>query len=169
MNYYLIGLPASGKSSVGKALATKIEYEFYDLDRLIEKNEGITIPNIFKLYGEDYFRDLETKYLKELKEKDNIVVSCGGGIVLRKENKEYMNGIIVLLKTNLKEIEFRLKRDNNQRPISKEKDIYTLYKERASNYEYFKTFSIKSQIISKTVNEIIKEAKKYGKKKGFSD
>ena len=65
-NIILIGMPASGKTTVGKLLAKKINYEHYDADRYLEKNEEKRISEIFSEKGEEYFRNLEEKYLKEL-------------------------------------------------------------------------------------------------------
>ena len=64
-NIVLIGMPASGKSTIGKLLAQKINYEYYDADKYLEKKENVKISTLFSEKGEEYFRNLETKYLKE--------------------------------------------------------------------------------------------------------
>lgn len=162
MKIYLIGLPASGKSTVGKELAKKIKYEFIDLDQKIVADNNQTIDEMFEI-GEDYFRDLETKTLISVIDLDNAVISCGGGIVERDINKSYMNGVVVYLDCPLSEINFRLNRDTQSRPLSKTNSIYDLYNRRALKYDSFKDFKVESKIVSKTVKEIRKELKKYEK------
>jgi len=162
MNIYLIGLPASGKSTCGKELAKKIKYTFVDLDKKIESLNNMTIPEMFKI-SESFFRDKETEALKIVSNDDNQVISCGGGIVERKINKDYMNGLKVYLDCPLKELDFRLSRDSQERPVSKIINIYDLYERRHEMYDYFKDVSVKSLIVSKTVKEIMKEVFKYEK------
>lgn len=162
MKIYLIGLPASGKSTVGKELAEKIKYDFVDLDQLIVQTNNQTIDEMFAI-SEDYFRDLETKALESLLNRDNIVVSCGGGIVEREINKTFMQGPVVYLDCSLKEIDFRLSRDTISRPVSKRINIYDLYERRAAKYDKFKDFKVESKIVSKTVKDIRKDLKKYEK------
>ncbi len=82
----LIGFMGSGKSTVGKILAEKTGRDFYDIDGLIEKKAGMSINEIFSTSGADYFRNLESEVLAEVLKFKNSVISCGGGIILRKEN-----------------------------------------------------------------------------------
>lgn len=80
MMVYLIGMPAAGKTSIGKQLAKKANYTFIDLDELISAKEEVSIKQLFQDKGEVYFRELENKYLKEVSQtKENTVVSLGGG------------------------------------------------------------------------------------------
>jgi shikimate kinase len=80
MIVYLIGMPAAGKSSIGKQLAKKTNYTFTDLDDIISAKEEVSIKQLFQEKGEAYFREIESKYLKEVSQtKENIVVSLGGG------------------------------------------------------------------------------------------
>ena len=90
MRIILIGFMGVGKTSVGKKLAKKLEVDFIDTDCEIEKYANRTIPDIFEIYGETYFRGLETKVLKDLIQKDDIVISTGGGIITSKENREIL-------------------------------------------------------------------------------
>ncbi|MDD5044404.1 MAG: shikimate kinase [Candidatus Omnitrophica bacterium] len=89
-NIYLVGFMGTGKSVVGKALALKLKTAFLDLDSLIEEKEKRKIVDIFAREGEAYFRKLEKEGLKELSRKQGLVVACGGGIVLDKDNIELM-------------------------------------------------------------------------------
>ncbi len=165
MKYYFIGLPASGKSTIGRELAKDLKIEFIDTDKYIESKYG-PIPNIFKEKGESYFRDIETKTLKELYDLDNVVISCGGGIVERDVNKEYMNGMVVFLDVSINEIKSRLGEDSaSSRPLMATNSIMDLYHRRHTKYEEFKTFKVKNQIISKAIKEIKKETNRICKKK----
>lgn len=165
MKYYLIGLPGSGKSTIGRELAHELNFKFVDTDRLIEKKYG-NISKIFKEHGESYFRDIETETLKGLMNLDDVVISCGGGIVEREINKEYMNGIVVYLDASLKEINNRLTNDSS-RPLMATNSVMDLYKRRHQKYDSFKSFRIKNQIISKAIKDIKKETLKRCKKNKF--
>lgn len=162
MRIYLIGLPASGKSTVGKELAKTLQYDFVDLDKLIVAREEKTIDELFSV-SESYFRDKETEALKSCLDMKNTVISCGGGIVERENNKEFLDGIVVYLEAPLQEIEFRLKNDSTSRPVSKKINIYDLAQRRVDKYEDFKTFKVTSKIVSETVKQIKKGLKKYEK------
>lgn len=165
MKYYLIGLPGSGKSTIGRELAHELNFKFVDTDRLIEKKYG-NISKIFNEHGESYFRDIETETLKGLMDLDDVVISCGGGIVEREINKEYMNGIVVYLDASLKEINNRLTNDSS-RPLMATNSVMDLYKRRHQKYDSFKSFRIKNQIISKAIKDIKKETLKRCKKNKF--
>lgn len=165
MKYYLIGLPGSGKSTIGRELAHELNFKFVDTDRLIEKKYG-NISKIFNEHGESYFRDIETEILKGLMDLDDVVISCGGGIVEREINKEYMNGIVVYLDASLKEINNRLTNDSS-RPLMATNSVMDLYKRRHQKYDSFKSFRIKNQIISKAIKDIKKETLKRCKKNKF--
>lgn len=87
---YLVGMPASGKSTFGKKLANLLQYQFIDLDELIEEGEEMTIPDIFEQKGEAFFRDLEHQYLKKTKNK-NTLIATGGGTPCYNNNMQWMN------------------------------------------------------------------------------
>ncbi|MDE6407987.1 MAG: shikimate kinase [Anaeroplasmataceae bacterium] len=157
MRIYLIGLPGVGKSSVGKALAEKIGYTFIDLDTYIEQQAMLFVDEIFHLYGEEYFRALETNCLKEVSSNENIVVSCGGGIIKARKNKEYMDGACIYLKANLDTIQARIDAQTIERPLLVSKKLEDLYLERKNAYEEFKTMEIENLDLNETVNTIIKE------------
>lgn len=164
MKYYLIGMPGSGKSTVGKELKKITKCELIDLDSYIEKKAGRKIQEIFKECGESYFRDLETEALKDLLDKDNLIVSCGGGIVVRSENKSLMNGIVVYLRVSLENLKIRLASENSQRPLMQTNTVEDLYQRRKELYEDFANIIISNNIVSKCAQEILKEAKNYAKK-----
>ena len=115
---FLIGMMGSGKSSTGPVLAEILKYKYVDLDVLIEKLTKKTIDKVFSEEGEEYFRDLETQCLQEIIKLPSVVVSTGGGVVLKKENWGILRqGIIVWLDIN-KEIAIkRLNSKDNIRPL----------------------------------------------------
>lgn len=89
----LIGLPGSGKTTIGKELAKKIDFSFLDTDYLIEELEGYSISEIFDKKGEVYFRNLETSLIKSLSGVKNKVISIGGGAFQREANRELLKQI----------------------------------------------------------------------------
>ena len=118
-NYILIGYMGCGKSTVGRRMTEVLKRRFMDTDARIEECQGMTISEIFKLKGELYFRDLETKVLRELLEEDNeYVISVGGGMPLREENRELLRklGKVIYLKATPETIYNRIKGDT-ARPL----------------------------------------------------
>lgn len=117
-NIYLIGFMGAGKSSVARKLAQQIGAKRIEMDQLIEEQEGMPITQIFERHGEEHFRNLETELLRSFLGQENLVVSCGGGSVLRDENTGLMKkeGAIVLLTATPETIYERVK-DNKNRPI----------------------------------------------------
>ncbi|HOL28338.1 MAG TPA: shikimate kinase [Phycisphaerae bacterium] len=99
MNVVLIGYRGSGKSAVGRTLASRLGWPFVDTDALIEQREGLTIREIFADRAEDGFRDLEARIIAEVGTLDRHVISTGGGAVLREENVAALkrNGRLVWL------------------------------------------------------------------------
>ncbi len=89
-NIYLIGFMGTGKSTVGKILAEELGADFVDTDKMVEEKTGRTISDIFENSSEDEFRRLETEVLRDITEKDSLVVSTGGGIVVTRGNLDLM-------------------------------------------------------------------------------
>ena len=116
---FLIGMMGSGKSSTGPVLAEILKYKYVYLDVLIEKLTKKTIDQVFSDEGEEYFRDLETQCLQEIIKLPSVVVSTGGGVVLKKENWGILRqGVIVWLDINKKIVLSRLNQSkNNSRPL----------------------------------------------------
>lgn len=122
MKVFLVGYMASGKSTIGKALAKKMNFKFIDLDQYIENKEVLSVSEIFKLKGEIYFRKKETSYLKELIESDNkVIISLGGGTPCYGNNMELLlnseDAITIYLKASLNELVKRLSKDKQSRPL----------------------------------------------------
>ena len=109
-NIVLIGFMATGKTAVGKALAKELKFKYISTDDLVEKTAKMKIPKIFKKYGEEYFRSLETKVLLSLKNVKSSVISCGGGAVLKPKNRMVIKklGAVFLLKASAASINSRL-------------------------------------------------------------
>lgn len=102
-NIYLIGFMGSGKTTIGQLLAEKMGKEFYDIDDLIIARQGKSIYDIFNDHGEAYFRAVETEILREMSEKEGVIVSCGGGIILSEENRTTIknNSFVIWLYSEL--------------------------------------------------------------------
>lgn len=119
MLIFLIGYMGSGKSVIGRKLAHKLHYEFIDLDEYIEKKYNQTISEIFAKQGEQKFRELENKYLKELITKSNAVIATGGGTPCFYDNMKLLNkhGITIYLKATPEFLFKRLKKSPQKRPL----------------------------------------------------
>lgn len=154
MIIYLIGMPGSGKTTIGKALAKEMDFDYIDIDTVIEKKMGMYVEEIFKKYGEAKFRDLETETLKSIS-KENAIVSCGGGIVIDQKNKQLMKGIKFYLDTDIKVITKRLE-SQVSRPLLKEKTLKQLYDERFFCYQDFADAVISNNYDIETTIRVIK-------------
>lgn len=120
MKYFLVGYMACGKTRRGRAMAEEMGIRFIDLDAYIIEREHRTITEIFATDGEEGFRKLETRYLKEVCELfEDFVLSTGGGTPCFNNNMEYMNsrGQTIFLNTDLDTIVERLTRGKHKRPI----------------------------------------------------
>jgi shikimate kinase len=119
-NIYLIGMMGSGKTTVGKLLAEKLNYRFFDTDDCIEQLAQKTISEIFTTEGEARFRQLESQTLRKVSAYTNSTIATGGGIVQRPENWNYLRqGSIIWLDADLNLLNLRLAGDNNNsRPLA---------------------------------------------------
>jgi len=115
----LIGFMGTGKTAVGRVLATRLDKDFIELDALIEKKAGMAIPGIFQQYGEIGFRELEIEAAKEVAGRKDAVIACGGGLVLNKINIDRLRKecIIVYLTASPAVILRRTSGDKNERPL----------------------------------------------------
>lgn len=114
----LVGLPGSGKSTVGRQLARRLSLPFFDSDHVIEQRLGCSIREFFDREGEDCFRDLESRVIDELTQGPNGVLSTGGGSVLRPLNRELLHqrSQVVYLRSSPDEV-FRRLRHDRTRPL----------------------------------------------------
>ena len=161
MRIFIVGPMASGKSTLGKKLAQTLEIDFLDTDNEIEKRAGAEISWIFEVEGEDGFRERESKALQKSVEKDNVVISTGGGIVTIEENRDLMSAKVkvVYLKTPI-EIQLNRTENDKKRPLlspgSREQTLRTLKKERDPQYEEIADITI-NQDQQKNRNAVIDE------------
>ncbi len=117
MNVILCGMMGAGKTTIGIKISERTGRRWYDTDGMIVDRHG-KISDIFEYYGEEYFRKIETEIVKELSGQDNLVISTGGGLVLKSENDKILqeNGKIVFLRASLDTLAERLKVDGT-RPL----------------------------------------------------
>ena len=153
----VIGMPGSGKSTIGRALSDYLKFDFYDTDEQIEIESQSRIKDIFNKKGEEYFRKLERSILKKLILKKKIVVSTGGGIVLK--NKDLLSHTFnIYLKCDLETLIKRTSRNKN-RPLLKnnvEKNIKVLFNDRKEIYNETSDFTINATSnTQKTIKTIL--------------
>lgn len=138
-NIVLIGFMGTGKSCIGRLLASRLKRPFIDTDKKIEVECGISIPEIFETHGEVYFRNKEKSVIAKVSRYTNAVISTGGGVVLSPENFRRLryNGVVISLTASLDTILERTARRNN-RPLLNQPDrkqaVEKLLNERASLY-----------------------------------
>ncbi len=115
---FLIGPMGAGKSTIGRLLSQELKFEFYDSDKVIEDRCGADIPWIFDKEGEAGFREREESVIDELTQQKGIVLSTGGGAVLRAENRQHLasRGTVIYLCTSVEQQLARTARDRN-RPL----------------------------------------------------
>lgn len=170
MRIILIGFMLSGKSVVGAKLAAALNYDFIDIDSIIEKREGRKISAIFSADGEDYFRSVESTVSRELPDWDNIVISTGGGIVLNEQNMDYLKSsfpnLVVYLKVNVQTILKRMKVISRlDRPLLSAANVRERIKDmlvlREPLYEKYADISVETDNLSaeKVVRRIYDEYK----------
>ena len=153
----IIGMPGSGKSTIGRALSDYLKFGFYDTDEQIEIESQSKIKDIFNREGEERFRKLERSIFKKLILKKKIVVSTGGGIILK--NKDLLKQTFnIYLKCDLKTLIKRTSRNKN-RPLLKnnvEKNMKILFNDRKEIYNVMSDFTINAtSYTQKTINNIL--------------
>lgn len=116
---YVIGFMGSGKTTIGRELALRLNWSFVDLDKKIEDHTKKTIPEIFSQNGEKYFREIESNVLKSLSSVNKTIISTGGGTPCHDENMKLMlsTGLTVYLKLTPDELETRLQESRGGRPL----------------------------------------------------
>lgn len=146
-NIILIGFMGTGKSSVSRYLHNMAQMEIAEMDEIIVQREGMSIPTIFATKGDSYFRSLETSLLQELQQENDLIISCGGGAALRKENVDAMktNGYVFLLTAAPETIFKRVGADQNRPVLNGRRSpegIAQLMKERQPFYQAAADFVI---------------------------
>jgi shikimate kinase len=159
-NIVLIGFMGTGKSSIGIRLAQKLKMEFVDMDREIETVIGMSVAEIFKLYGEVRFRSEELLMARKVGMLEDTVIATGGGTVLVDENVTTLknNGILICLDASPADIFDRVNRKRGTRPLLKKnisvEDIQKLLQEREVFYD---CADIRVNTSAKDLDGVIKE------------
>ena len=131
-NIALIGMPASGKTTMAQLLGQKTGRPVRDIDQLVEERAGLPIPSLFDQYGEDYFRQLESQVLAEVSKEGGQVIATGGGSVLRRANRQMLaqNSLLVYLNRPVDKL------DTSKRPLSKDRtSLKKMARSRSPLYE----------------------------------
>ena len=150
-NILLIGMPGCGKTTVGKALAQAMGRPLVDLDEEIEAREGMPIPQIFALHGEETFRRAEHQVLVDAARRSGTVIAAGGGIITRPENFDPMhrNSVVVFLRRDLDLL------PSAGRPLSQRDGPEKLYRQRKPLYEKAADFAVDNITVEGAVSDIM--------------
>ena len=148
-NLFLVGLPGAGKSTLGRQLARRLHKQFIDADAELEQRLGVSIPTIFEIEGEAGFRDREEAVLADLTALANVVLSTGGGAVLRPDNRSRLrdNGTVIYLHAEPSTLWGRIRHSRN-RPLLQTADplarLAELYRQRDALYRETATHVVES-------------------------
>lgn len=144
-NIVLIGMMGSGKTTIGKLLAKKLDLPFIDLDEQVEKTAGLRIPQIFE-QGEEVFRNLEAAEAEKAAEEAPCVISTGGGVVLRDENMKRLkgNGWVIFLNRPIGAIKSDIDLTNRPMLNNRIEKLSEILEERLPLYQKYADFEIKS-------------------------
>lgn len=160
-NIILCGFMGSGKTTVGKKLATSLNMRFVDTDSLLEKKENMSIPEIFEQHGEAYFRTKEAELCEYLSGLTNTVIATGGGFAVNDAIIPQINklGTVVYLDVSDKTVLKRVFADPN-RPLVASKsaqEIITLYNSRKKKYSAVANITVNGELSKKQVVQSIKD------------
>jgi shikimate kinase len=161
MIIFLIGFMGSGKSTTGKELAKRLGYGFVDTDKTITEEYGMSVNEIFDRFGEEVFRSNETRVLKSLATRKNLVVSTGGGLPCHSDNMDFINrhGISIYLKASPDALRDRLKTRKKKRPLIRDlsdKELKIFIKKKLQDREpYYKMARYKVKGLEVKVKEIM--------------
>ena len=140
MKIFLIGPMGSGKSTIGKVLSERLEYDFYDTDKLVEKVVGKKIKEIFEQNGEQYFRLKESEELDKTRKLKNVVIATGGGIIENEKNRLFLKEEkkVIFLDSSI-ERQYDRTKESQKRPLLNNGDsmkiLKNLYQKRLSFYQ----------------------------------
>jgi len=142
MKIFLIGFMGSGKTTLGRKLASRVGFEFIDLDHKLEQQVELSIAEYFSFFGEDAFRKLESEVLKNTLYPDNVIVSTGGGLPCYFDNMDWMkaNGKVIYIKLPPKTLADRLESGKEERPLLQDKhgdDLVAFIEQKLAEREGF--------------------------------
>lgn len=158
-NIVLVGFMATGKTSVARELAKRLNREYVSIDSLVEEQEKRAIKEIFAQSGEKYFRDVESKIIGQISDREGLIIDAGGGAVIEEENIKNLkrNGVLICLRASPEAILARTKHAT-QRPLlnvpEPAKIVHELLKIRESYYAKA-DYSIDTSNLS--VNDVVEE------------
>lgn len=162
-NLVLIGFMGCGKSALASALGSRQHMQVVEMDEMIAEQQGMSIPEIFDRYGEEYFRNLETALLEQLQVRKGCVISCGGGVPLREENVRKLKqiGLVVLLTASPETIYSRTQHSTDRPNLKNRKSpaaIAELLEQRRPKYEAAAdcVLSTDNRSIQELCNELIR-------------
>ncbi len=162
MKIILIGLMGAGKTTIGKELSNKLNLRFIDMDDEIEKQSKMSIVDIFEKYGENRFREIESKLLEKAVLEDDIIISTGGGIIKIDDNRKLLKkqDNVVFLNGSIDTLVNNVSNEIYKRPLLKDStDLYIkieeLLKERYEKYE--ESSNIIIDINNKNINEVVSQ------------
>jgi shikimate kinase len=154
----IIGMPGSGKTTLGKMLAEELNIKFFDMDEYIVEKTGKTTIQLFE-NGEEFFRDIESETCKELAEYSNVLISTGGGVIKRKANIDTLNkeGLIIFIDRPVDNILGDV--DVSFRPLLKDgkEKLLKLYDERYALYNEYAEEIVKNDSDIRVVIDKLKE------------
>ena len=156
----LIGMMGSGKSTIALQLAKKLNFNLFELDEIFEEENKIKIKDYFEQFGEESFRKKESEILSKALQIDYSILSCGGGIVLKKENRNKLfsdNIITIYLKTNSETLFERLKKDTTRPLLQVKNPQEEIKKILTSREEYYNLADIIIETDNKTQEEVTEE------------
>ncbi len=162
-NVVLIGYRGTGKSTVGKLLAARLDRSLLSTDTEIVKSAGQTIPEIVEQHGWDYFRDLESQVCQKLGARDRLIIDTGGGIILRPQNVELLKktGTLFWLTASVETITGRISRDTQRPSLTGAKsfvdEIQDVLRERIPKYQVAADHVIETdgRSLTQVVDEIL--------------
>lgn len=149
--FVLVGLPGSGKSTVGRHLARKLNLPFIDSDHAIEQRLGCSIREFFEVEGEERFRDIESEVVDQLTQGSSGVLSTGGGTVIRPLNRERLRarGVVFYLRTSPEDV-FRRLRHDQSRPLLQVADPLVRLRE---------LFEVRDPLYTQTAHHVIESTR----------
>lgn len=161
-NIYLVGMPGSGKTTLGKKLSNTLEYDFVDLDSLIQQNEGMSIEQIFEEKGEEFFREIERLYLQSTNKLSKTIISTGGGTPYYFDNMDWINqhGLSIFLDISIEQLTQRILQNPTKRPLFKGLSDSEIHEKLLNLMEIRNPYYLKSRLIV-DINGLNKNTKTY--------